>query len=677
MNDEQTVTSDDIQPIWTPSAQRVTDTRIDRLRRDISEVIGEQLPDTAALHEWSLTESGDFWDVVWDELGVIADRGDGPALMPAPAGADMRSAKFFPAAVLNVAENLLAGGQRPGAGDEALVAYGEDGVRRSLTWAELSQASASMAKTLQAVGVSSGDVVAAWMPNVIETVITMLAASSLGAVFTSTSPDFGPAGVLDRFRQVEPSVLVATDGYHYNGKQHSRLGDLPDVINGLPSLKAVFVHAELGRDELDVGSVREQIVSVPVLPLSDVVDSNEQVAEQFAPLPTDHPWVVLYSSGTTGVPKCITHRAGGLLLKHLVEHQLHCDIRPGDRVFYYTTCGWMMWNWLVSVLASGATAVLYDGSPFYPGPEAMWNIVEREQITLFGTSAKFIDSSRKADVRPGEQRDLSALRTICSTGSPLAAEGYEWVYEAVAADVHLASISGGTDICGCFVMGDPTLPVYAGQIQGPALGMAVDVWDSSGNSLRDQPGVTGELVCTQPFPSMPLGFVNDDDRALYTAAYFDRFDAVWAHGDFASWTEQGGMVIHGRSDATLNSGGVRIGTAEIYRQAEHLDEIAESLAVGQEWDGDTRIVLFVRLADGVAFTDELQTALRTRIRTNCSPRHVPAVIVPVDDLPRTRSGKLAELAVADVIHGRPVRNVEALANAESLQLFTNLPDLSA
>ncbi len=664
--------------LWAPTADQVRATAMDRLRRDVAEAVEVDLPDSRALHDFSLEHPGDFWDVIWGECGVIGDRGDGPAYVLPPAGGDMRDAKYFPAASLNYAANVLAGGERTGADETAIVFRREDGVRRDLLWHELRADVEVMAAFFAQCGVGAGDRVAAWMPNVPETVVAMLAASMIGATFTSTSPDFGVAGVLDRFGQVTPTVLIAADGYVYANREHDRLDRLSEVVAGLPSVRAVVVHGELAV-EPDVSGVSTR---VPVLTWSEALQAGARaVSTGRGPsldrlFPFDAPLSILYSSGTTGVPKCIVHRAGGLLMKHLVEQQLHCDIRPGDRVFYFTTCGWMMWNWLVSALASGATIVLYDGSPFHPSRDVLWDLAEVENVSFFGTSAKFIDASAKAGAEPARSHQLRHLRTVASTGSPLSVEGFEYVYRDVAADVHLASISGGTDLCGCLVLGDPTQPVYAGEIQAPALGMAIDVWDEAGKSLRAQPGERGDIVVTAAFPSMPLNFWDDPEGRKYDAAYFGKFDGIWAHGDFASWTDHGGIVIHGRSDATLNSGGVRIGTAEIYRQVELLPQIAESLAIGQAWEGDTRIVLFVRLAPGHHLTEDLITEIRTQLRSHCSPRHVPARIVAVADLPRTRSGKLAELAVADVVHGRRVRNSGALANPEVLADFENLADLA-
>ena len=620
----------------------------------------------ADFHDFSVASPGDFWDLVWGECDVVGDRGDGPAVVPPPAGHDLRGTKFFPAATLNYAENLLAGQTVPGAADTALVFRREDGQRRVWSWSQLREAVGSVRRGLLDAGVAQGDVVAAWMPNTPETVITMLAVEAIGAVFTSTSPDFGPAGVLDRFSQVDPKVLVAADGYVYGGKRHDRRGALREIAEGLPGLRQVWLVGEL-----DEGATVE--LEQTTIAFKDILARPAEL--DFVPMPFEAPGFVLYSSGTTGVPKCILHRSAGFLLKHASEQRWSMDIRAGDRVFWFTTCGWMMWNWLVSALAAGATVILYDGSPFHPGPDHLWEIAEQEQITLFGVSAKYLDACSKQGLTPGASRDLSSLRTVGSTGSPLSPEGFAYVYEAVKPEVHLASISGGTDICGCFALGDPTSPVWPGELQAPALGADVDVLDEDGSSLRGQAGVTGELVCRNALPSMPIGFVNDPEDARYTAAYFERFPGLWTHGDFAAWTEHDGLVILGRSDATLNAAGVRIGTAEIYRQVEALDEVLEAIAVGQEFDDDTRIVLFVRLIPGHELDDLLRARIVKRLRERCSPRHVPARIIAVQDMPRTRSGKLAELAVADVVHGRSVRNTQALANPESLQLFVDLEEL--
>ena len=640
-------------PLWTPSPERAAASRIDVFRRSVAANHAEVV-DTVALHRWSVKYPENFWQKLWSAADVIGD--PGPVAYE-PGG--VRTARFFPQSSVSYAENALA--HRDGAGDEAIVALTEAGDRRSYTWTQLRAEVAALAAALAADGVQPGDRVAAYMPHVAETIIAFLAANAIGATFTSTSSDFGVAGVVDRFGQTRPTVLVAADGYRYGGKEFSCLDRIAEAVVQLPSVRRTVV--------VGVLSATPRISAIPnAITWSDYLEPNRGVDLEFLRLPGDHPIYILYSSGTTGKPKCITHRTLGVLLMHLKEQQLHCDVHAGDRVLYFTTCGWMMWNWLVSALTSGATIVLFDGSPFQPSPSVLFDIAERERLTLLGVSAKYIDSVSKAGLRPVDSHRLDSLRTMCSTGSPLSDEGFRWVYDAVKPDVHLASISGGTDLCASFVGGDPTRPVYAGEIQGPLLGMAVGVFDADGNPVTDA-GVKGELVCTTPFPSVPLGFWGDDDGSRFSAAYFDRFPGVWAHGDFASWTDQGGMVIHGRSDATLNAGGVRIGTAEIYAQVDTLPEVMESVAVGQEYDNDTRIVLFVRLKDGFELTDELQQRIKTTLRRNASPRHVPALIAQVTDVPRTRSNKISELAVNDVVNGRTVRNTEALANPEALEQF--------
>ena len=651
-------------PLWTPSAERVAGSNMASFRHSVNERLGLDLVDTVALQAWSLRDPNAFWQAVWDWGGVLGDPGDVAFVAADEGGHPVRDARWFPGARLSFAENLLDGRGAPGTAP-AVVFAGEDGGERTVTWDDLRAEVAAAASALRGAGVGAGDRVAAWMPNVPETVVVMLATLALGAVFSSTSPDFGTAGVLDRFAQIEPTVLVATDGYRYGGKTFDCLDRLNEIIAGLPSVRATVVV-----DHLDPGAAPP----AGTIAYRDFLAERAGAAVPTQRFPFDQPGFVLYSSGTTGRPKCILHRAGGLVLKHLTEHRLHADVRGGDRAFYFTTCGWMMWNWLVSGLAAGATIVLFDGSPFHPGPDALFDLAERHRINLMGVSAKFIDSARKAGLRPVDTHDLGALRTMCSTGSPLGVEGFEWVYDSVKPDVHLASISGGTDLCGCFVAGDPTRPVWPGEIQGPGLGMDVDVFDDDGAPVAS--GIRGELVCRSAFPSVPIGFVGDDDGARFRAAYFERFPDVWAHGDFASWTDHGGLVIHGRSDATLNAGGVRIGTAELYRVVETITQVAEAVAVGQEWDGDTRIVLFVRLVDGADLDEHLVGEIRRRVRSDCSPRHVPARVVAVADIPRTRSGKLVELAVADVVNHREVRNREALANPEALDLFADHPGLA-
>lgn len=647
--------------LWEPTTSSIEASQIDRFRRRHR----PEAADSTELWRWSVDHPGPFWRAVWEWSEVIGD----PGSVDVSTGGTMIETRFLPGATLNVAENLLA--PRPGADPVAVVAVDEDGSSVEVTWDRLRADTAALAAWLRAAGIGPGDRVAAWMPHRVETIVAFLAAASIGAVFTSTSADFGVDGVVDRFGQTEPRVLVAADGYRYGGRPFPLLDRLGQITGALPSLEHVLVVDVLGGNE----AAPAELGPVAVTGWADAVAANRGAEPRYRPLPTDHPLYILYSSGTTGKPKCIVHRAGGVLLKHLSEQRLHSDIGPGDRVFYFTTCGWMMWNWLVGCLATGATIVCYDGNPAHPSPAALFDLAERHGVTLFGVSAKYIDALMKSGYRPIDHHDLTSIRTVCSTGSPLGPEGFAWVNDAIGADLHLASISGGTDLCGCLVLGDPTRPVHAGEIQGPALGLDIAVVDPEGRPLG--PGIKGELACRNPFPSMPLEFWGDADGSRYRAAYFERFPGVWAHGDFASWTPRGGMVIHGRSDATLNASGVRIGTAELYRVVEQLPEVVESIAVAQEWDGDTRIVLFVRTAEGIELDDELVATIRSRLRTACSPRHVPAVVAEVADIPRTRSGKIVELAVTEVIHGRPVANLEALANPEALDHFADRPELGS
>jgi acetoacetyl-CoA synthetase len=573
----------------------------------------------------------------------------------------MPGAEFFPDARLNFAENLL----RRRDERDALVFQGEGRVRRRMTFRELYDAVSRMAQAFRAAGLAPGDRVGGYVPNVPEAIVAALAAHCIGAVWSSCSPDFGVQGVLDRFGQIEPRLLVSADGYFFRGEAHDSLDKLREVVRALPSVERVVV-IPYTREAPPLEGLDRAI------PWADFVDPFTPRDIRFEQLPFDHPVYILYSSGTTGAPKCIVHGAGGTLLQHLKEHRLHCDIRPDDRVFYFTTCGWMMWNWLVSVLASEATLLLYDGSPFHPEPQVLFDLADAEGMTLFGTSAKYLDAARKAGLAPIRTHRLASMRTMTSTGSPLAPESFDYVYESIKPDLHLASISGGTDIVSCFVGGNPAGPVWRGEIQVPALGMKVDVFDERGRPVR---GEKGELVCTMPFPSMPVRFWNDPDGAKYRRAYFEKFPGVWAHGDYAAFTAHGGIVIYGRSDAVLNPGGVRIGTAEIYRQVEQLDEVLESLVIGQQWNGDERIVLFVRLREGLALDAALVDRIRDRIRRNTTPRHVPAKVVQVAEIPRTKSGKIVELAVRDVVHGLEPTNREALANPEALALYKDIPEL--
>ncbi|HEY7841464.1 MAG TPA: acetoacetate--CoA ligase [Gammaproteobacteria bacterium] len=648
--------------LWQPSEKQIASARLTAFRDYVRERFDVPTKDYADLHRWSITDRDAFWLAVWDFCGVVAaGRGERVCI----DGDRMPGAKFFPDARLNYAENLL----RRRDDGEAIVFRCENGLGSRMTWQHLYEEVSLLARGLRAAGVEPGDRVAAIMPNIPETMVAFLACASIGAVWSSCSPDFGVQGVLDRFRQIEPKVLLACDGYFYNGKQVDILDKLREIIAGLPSLKRAFIEPFLRNATgatLTTGGIPRTSL------LIDLVIAHKPGPAEFTPLPFNHPLYILYTSGTTGLPKCIVHSHGGVLLTHLKEHQLHMDVRPDDRVFWFTTCGWMMWNWLVSALASKATLLLYDGSPFYPDARAVFDFAQEERMTHLGTSAKFIQAAEKAGVKPVETHDLAALRAIGSTGSTLLPEGFDYVYRDVKKDVCLSSVSGGTDIVSCFVGGTPTLPVRRGEIQCKALGMAVEVWNDDGKRVI---GKKGELVCTKSFPSMPIGFWNDPDGVRYRAAYFERFPGVWAHGDFAEETPEGGFFIYGRSDATLNPGGVRIGTAEIYRQVDRFDEILESVAVGQDWDGDTRIVLFVVLREGHELGENLVARLKKQIRAGTSPRHVPAKIVAVKEIPRTRSGKITELAIRDVVHGRTVKNVEAIANPDALQQFRNRPEL--
>ncbi len=651
------------QPLWAPSAERVSNSNVTAFRRTAEKRWGVTLPDYDALYDWSVAHPEQFWVSVWEDGGVVGERGDTVLV----DGDRMPGAKWFPQARLNFAQNLL----RSRDSHDALVFWGEDQVKNRMSHGELYRAVAQFAAALREQGVTKGDRVAAFMPNMPETIVAMLAAASIGAIFTSASPDFGVQGVLDRFGQSEPKVLIACDGYFYGGKTIDCLDKLGDIARQLPSVHRVVVVPYVHMAH-DLGKVpHARMYADFVKPYHHVTDID------FELLPFDHPLYIMYSSGTTGVPKCIVHCAGGALLQHLKEHRLHSDVRPGDRVFYFTTCGWMMWNWLVSGLAAGATLLLYDGSPFAAGNRILFDYADAEGMTHFGTSAKFIDAAAKFGLKPRETHKLSSMRALMSTGSPLVPEGFDYVYREIKADLQLSSISGGTDIISCFVLGSPVLPVWRGEIQCRGLGMAVEVWDDDGRPVH---GDKGELVCTRPFPVMPIGFWGDDDGSKYHAAYFDRFPNVWCHGDFCEITAHGGLVIYGRSDATLNPGGVRIGTAEIYRQVEKLPEVVESLVIGQDWPplqpSDVRVVLFVKLREGLALDDKLVKRIKQAIRDNTTPRHVPARVLQVADIPRTKSGKIVELAVRNVVHGRPVKNQEALANPEALELFRDRPELA-
>jgi acetoacetyl-CoA synthetase len=653
-----------MEKLWTPSLARV-DTAI---ITDFARVHGFAPSDYHRLWRWTIDRRDTFWRALWDYAKVIGEPGDRILV----DGDRMPGARWFPDASLNYAQNLLE--RRPEDDpDDALVFWGEDKVRRRIAHAELKAAVSGVASALQAQGVKCGDRVAAYLPNMPETIIAMLGTAAIGAVWSSCSPDFGVQGVLDRFGQIEPTVVFAVDGYWYNGKVIPVLDKVAAIVAELPSVRRVVVVPYLqqtyGASD-DLSSVRGGVA------WDDFLAPHAAGPIAYAQVPFDHPLFVLYSSGTTGVPKCIVHGAGGTLLQHIKEHLLHGDLKRGDRLFYFTTCGWMMWNWLVSGLAAGATLLLYDGSPFIRRGRVLWEFADVERMTHFGTSAKYIDASKKIAIVPRKDFDLRTVRTMFSTGSPLAPESFDYVYQCVKEDICLSSISGGTDIISCFALGNPTLPVWRGELQCRGLGLDVDVFDENGHPLR---GETGELVCKSPFPSMPIGFWNDPDGSKYRAAYFERFPGVWCHGDWVELTEHDGLVIYGRSDATLNPGGVRIGTAEIYRQVEQLPEIVESLVIGQDWPpnetGDVRVVLFVKLQDGMTLDSTLTEKIKHTIRANTTPRHVPAKVVQVTDIPRTKSGKIVELAVRNVVHGRDVKNIEALANPEALEQYRDREEL--
>jgi len=647
-------------PLWRPEPEAAARTQIEAFRRAAEEESGASLPDYAALHAWSVRERERFWRLVWRFCEVIGD----PGPVALEHGERMPGACWFPQAQLNFAENLL----RRDDAAPALIFRGEHGVRSETSFGELRRRVGEVARAMRDSGLQEGDRVAGFVPNLPETVIAALAASSIGAVWSSCSPDFGDRGVLDRFGQVEPRWLFCADGYRYGGRAFDSLERVATFAHALPSIERTVVIPYLDEPS------DARLAALPGgVRLSEVEREGGGAECFFERLPFDHPLYVLFSSGTTGKPKCIVHGAGGTILQHAKEHRLHVDLRRDERLFYFTTCGWMMWNWLVSGLAAEATLLLYDGSPFHPEASALFDLAEQERANVFGVSAKFIDAAAKAGLAPADTHDLSSVRAVLSTGSPLAPEGFDYVVERVAPHAQLASISGGTDILSCFVLGNPVAPVYRGEIQAPGLGMDVAVFDAEGRPCEDEPG---ELVCRRSFPSMPIGFWNDPDDARYRAAYFERFPGAWHHGDWVRQTEHGGFVMLGRSDAVLNPGGVRIGTAEIYRQVEQLDEVVESIAVGQHWEGDVRVVLFVVLREGVELEDALRERIRDTIRRGASPRHVPARVVQVDDIPRTRSGKITELAVRDVVHGRAVKNVEALANPEALDQFRSREELA-
>jgi acetoacetyl-CoA synthetase len=629
----------------------------------------DAVSDFPSLYAWSIARPDAFWPEVWRFCGVVADERPGREPWSEVVVGLERMAppdpvlgpRWFTGARLNFAENLL----RHDGDRDALVFWNERGRQRRLSRRALRRDVAAAAGAFAALGIGPGDRVAGFLPNLPETVVAMLAAASLGAVWSSCSPDFGANGVYDRFGQIRPRVLVCADGYRYAGKAIDSLARVREVAARIPSIERIVVVPYL-EPRPDLTGLERAVTWEELL-----APHRDAEYPPYLRLPFDHPLYIMFSSGTTGLPKCMVHSAGGTLLQHLKELVLHTDVGPEDRFFYFTTCGWMMWNWLISGLAAGATVMLFDGAPL-ASPDILWRMAAEERITIFGTSAKYLALAEKEGLAPGRSHDLSSLRAVLSTGSPLPAHGYDYVYDNIKRDLHLASISGGTDIISCFGLGNPIAPVWRGEIQTRGLGMAVDVFDERGRPCR---GGDGELVCTRPFPSMPVAFWDDPDGARYRAAYFDVFPGVWRHGDWARLTAHDGLVILGRSDATLNPGGVRIGTAEIYRQVEQFPEVVESLVVGQEWEDDVRIVLFVRLRAGAALDQGLEERIRGRIREHASPHHVPRKILQVADIPRTISGKITELAVRDILHGRPVRNVDALANPAALDLYRNLESL--
>ena len=627
--------------LWAPTADSVSKSAITHLARDLG------FSNYAELHRWSIENPGLFWSRVWDDARLKGIKGD-RAYVP---GDDFISAKFFPDAQINVTENILGRGNPE---DVAIISLNESSERIEITWSKLSQLVAATAAAMRAEGIVKGDRVVAWAPNAVEVVVYSLAGLSIGAVISTASPDFAPPAVADRFGQIEPKLLLAASSYSYGGKTFDCAANLEEIVKSLPTVKKIVLIAPKSSEHQSFGDWIAPFMGAPLV---------------FEPLLFDHPGFILFSSGTTGKPKCIVHSGAGILLKLSGEFIFQLEFALGDRTFFYTTTGWMMWNWLIYALSTGATVVLYDGSPVYPTAMKMFEIAESEKLTFLGLSAKFIDSCRKDNLTTIGLKNLSSLRTIASTGSVLAPESFDYVYQSIKKDVRLVSMSGGTDICGCFLGGVPTLPVHSGELQGPCLGMAATVYTGDGSVAADD--IKGELVCTVPFPSKPLGFWNDSENSRYKAAYFEGFPNVWTQGDFASISSTGGFTLYGRSDATLNSKGVRIGTAEIYRVVETFNEIQESIAVSQDWDNDTRVVLFVTMKNGNELTDELVTQIKSALRKLASPRHVPDVLLCAPELPRTKSNKLVELAVTDAINGREIRNVNSLANPKALDWFKN------
>ena len=646
----------DLNVLWRPSSKIKEESNLNQfIKNFVDEFKNQSDVKYEELWKWSIEKPEKFWDSIWDYSNVLGEKGD----ILLQDKDKMPGARFFPNAKLNYTENVLKNKNEP----LAIISEREDGLKSKISTLELKDKVLKLAGWLKENGISKGDRVCAYMPNCPETIITMLATASLGAVFSSCSTDFGVAGVLDRFQQIEPKILVTVDGYLYNGKVIERNEEVHQIVQGLNTLQNVLILKYLNENHLKYSFSYKDFDSV----------YRSKPLENFTKVNFNDPLYIVFSSGTTGAPKCIVHGVGGVLLQHAKEHKLHANIHKGDRVFYFSTCGWMMWNWLLGALFSEATIILYEGSPFYGGPNKLWDLAEKEKINLFGTSAKYIDAVRKSGYKPNKQNQLKFLKCLCSTGSPLSPESFDFINKFISSEMQIGSISGGTDILSCFVLNNPLDEVISGEIQCRGLGMAVDVFDEEGNSVTDTPG---ELVCTKPFPSMPIMFWNDPDGKKYQEAYFDYYPNVWRHGDWTKLTKRGTLVIFGRSDATLNPGGVRIGTAEIYKVVESFEQILESIVIGQEWEDDIRIVLFVKLKEKASLDEKLKTEIKNKLRQLVSPRHVPAKIISVADIPRTRSGKITELAVRDVINGKKIKNIEALSNPEALDLFKDLSELN-
>ena len=639
--------------LWNPDKEIMHSSSMMKLGKTFGFVKDDESLDYASLHNWSVNNLDTFWREVWEGNNVIGNFGEEVF----SSNEDIRKASFFPDAELNFAENLLVGDENR----QAISFHGEGRESFSLTLKQLRENVASLAKWMKKVGVEKGDCIATLLPNCPETIITMLAASSLGAVFTSCSPDFGVEGILDRFGQSKPKILISCDGYGYGGKIFEIKKKTIEVKKSISSINELVFVNYLSKNKEDDS-----------LSWNNILEKNKTKKINFERVQFNSPLYILYSSGTTGKPKCIVHSVGGVLLQHIKEHTYHCDFRKDDRIMYFTTCGWMMWNWMVSALAKEVTLVIYDGSPVEPDMNILFKIADTEKLTFLGVSAKYIDSLAKANAEPKKYFNLSSLRVIASTGSPLGPLGYDWVYSNVKDNVQLSSMSGGTDLVACFVGGNPCLPVFRGEIQCAILGMDTQSWKSQNNDIINE---AGELVCVKPFPSMPIEFLNDKDDEKYKKAYFTKYSNVWHHGDFVIKTNRKTFIVEGRSDATLNPGGIRIGTAEIYRQVENHEKVKEALAVGQDWEGDQRIILYLILKEGVLLNNELNIEIKSLIRQKASPRHVPSKIFQVDDFPRTRSGKISELAVKDIIHGKEIKNTEALINPEILNNFRDFKDL--